>query len=83
MANTPNSETTKIGLEVINATVSSSDTNPGGYVGFYGTTPVAQRASSVQYTSASGSMSATAYVASVLVEIMNTLAGVGLWKGGA
>lgn len=83
MANTPNSETTKIITEVINATVSATDSNPGGYVGFYGTTPVAQRSSSLQATSASANLSATSYVQAVVVEIMNTLAGVGLWKGAA
>lgn len=54
-------------------------------VGFYGTTPIAQRASAVQATSlvsVTSASFATAYAAALL-EIMNTLAALGLWKGGA
>lgn len=56
----------------------------GGTVGFYGTTPVAQRSSSVQATSnlaTSASFGATQLAA--VQEIMNTLAALGLWKGAA
>lgn len=55
-----------------------------GKVGFYGTTPVAQRSSSVQATSnlaTSASFGATQLAA--VQEIMNTLAALGLWKGSA
>jgi hypothetical protein len=55
-----------------------------GTIGFYGTTPVTQRASSVQATTniaTSASFGATQLAA--VQEIMNTLAGLGLWKGSA
>jgi hypothetical protein len=53
-------------------------------VGFYGTTPSSQRASSVQATSnlaTSASFGATQLAA--VQEIMNTLSALGLWKGSA
>ncbi len=56
----------------------------GGTVGFYGKTPVTQRASSVQATSnlaTSASFGATQLAA--VQEIMNTLTALGLWKGSA
>jgi hypothetical protein len=56
----------------------------GGTVGFYGKTPVTQRASSVQATSnlaTSASFGATQLAA--VQEIMNTLTELGLWKGSA
>lgn len=55
-------------------------------VGFYGGTPVAQRASSVQATSlisAYTATSASALIGALLVEIASTLEGLKLWKGGA
>ena len=55
-----------------------------GTVGFYGKTPVTQRASSVQATSnlaTSASFGATQLAA--VQEIMNTLTALGLWKGAA
>lgn len=70
-----------------------SDGNPDGTVlgidasdkiAFYGATPVVQRASSVQASSAIASSSAFgASQLAVLQEIMNTLTGCGLWKGSA
>lgn len=55
-------------------------------VAFYGTTPVSQRAAAAQATSIWGTSATTsldtARVATI-VEIMNTLAAVGLWKGSA
>lgn len=53
-------------------------------VGFYGATPVVQRASSVQVSSniaVSSSFGATQLA--VVQEIQNTLTGLGLWKGAA
>ena len=58
----------------------------GGTVGFYGTTPITQRASAAQATSAGGTASSTAVdtnLKAAVIEIMNTLQAVGLWKGGA
>jgi hypothetical protein len=55
-------------------------------VGFYGATPVAQRASSIQATSVISAYSATtasALIGALLVEIANTLNGLGIWKGAA
>lgn len=68
-----------------------SDNNAGGTglgqsatdtISFYGATPVAQRTSSLQATSNVASSSAFgATQLAVLQEIMNTLTGLGLWKG--
>jgi hypothetical protein len=58
----------------------------GGTVGFYGKAPVAQRADAAQATSLVGTASATAVdtnLKAAIIEIMNTLQAVGLWKGEA
>jgi hypothetical protein len=58
----------------------------GGTVGFYGTTPVTQRSNAAQATSAVGTASSadvTTQLKAAVIEIMNTLQAVGLWKGGA
>jgi hypothetical protein len=56
-------------------------------IGFYGVaTPVAQRASSVQTTSnvaAYTSTTASALMGAWMVEVTNTLNGLGIWKGSA
>lgn len=55
-------------------------------LGFYGATPVSQRATSIQATSvisAYSSTTASALIGTLLVEIANTLNGLGLWKGAA
>jgi undecaprenyl pyrophosphate phosphatase UppP len=57
-------------------------------VGFYGATPVAQRASSLQATSnisgiSTGAVSTNSILLNTVVEIMNTLNGLGIWKGAA
>ncbi len=55
-------------------------------VGFYGATPVAQRASAIQatsLTSASSYMTINTNVAALLHEITLTLNGLGIWKGAA
>ena len=56
-------------------------------IGFYGVaTPVAQRGSSIQTTSnvaAYSSTTASALIGAFLVEIANTLNGLGIWKGTA
>jgi hypothetical protein len=55
-------------------------------VGFYGTTPVAQRSGAAQATSAVGTASSTAVdtnLKAAVIEIMNTLAAIGIWKGSA
>lgn len=55
-------------------------------IAFYGATPVSQRATSIQATSvisAYSSTTASALIGTLLVEIANTLNGLGLWKGAA
>jgi hypothetical protein len=58
----------------------------GGTAGFYGTTPVTQRSNAAQATSAVGTASSTDVTTALkaaVIEIMNTLQAIGLWKGGA
>lgn len=55
-------------------------------VAFYGTTPIVQRSGAAQATSAVGTASSTAVdtnLKAAVIEIMNTLQAVGLWKGAA
>ncbi len=66
-------------------TVGTSTTS---LVGFYGETPVVQRSSSTQATSlisgvSTGAVSTNSLVLAALIEVMNTLDGMGIWKGGA
>lgn len=72
-----------------------SDNNPDGTalgqsatdkVSLYGATPIAQRSLAAQATSLVGTASSTAVdtnLKAAVVEIMNTLTAVGLWKGAA
>lgn len=55
-------------------------------IAFYGTTAISQRAGAAQATSAVGTASSTAVdtaTKAALIEVMNTLAALGLWKGSA
>jgi hypothetical protein len=55
-------------------------------VGLYGATPVTQRANSVQatsYLSASSNVTVGANLTAIVMEIANTLIGLGIWKGAA
>jgi len=55
-------------------------------VAFYGTTPISQRAAAAQATSLLSTASSTAIdtaTKAALIEIMNTLAALGAWKGSA
>ena len=55
-------------------------------VGFWGATAASQRAGAAQATSKVGTASSadvTTDVKAALIEVMNTLAALGLWKGGA
>jgi len=66
--------------------VSSLGVAAGGTFGLYGTTPITQRASAVQATSLVGTASSTAVdtaTKAALIEVMNTLAAMGAWKGTA
>lgn len=58
----------------------------GGSIGFYGKTPVAQRAAAVQaasVVSASSYISVPANLALFAAEVAATLTALGLWKGAA
>jgi hypothetical protein len=58
----------------------------GSLVGFYGTTPIAQRSGAAQATSLVGTASSadvTTDLKAAVIEIMNTLAALGVWKGSA
>jgi len=62
----------------------SLGTSASSLVGAYGATPVVQRASSNQV--ASNMVTSASFGASqvaIIQEIMNTLTGLGLWKGAA
>jgi hypothetical protein len=68
--------------------IDSFQMNSGGKAGFYGETPASQRASSTQATSlisgiSTGAVSTNSLLLAAVVEIMNTLDGLGLWKGAA
>lgn len=55
-------------------------------IGFYGATPIARRAAAAQATSLVGTASSTAIdsnVKAALIEVMNTLRLLGLYKGSA
>lgn len=55
-------------------------------VSLYGETPVAQRSGAAQATSLVGTASSTAVnsdLKAAVIEIMNTLTAVGIWKGSA
>lgn len=55
-------------------------------IGFYGDTPIVQRSGAAQATSAVGTASSTAVdtaLKAAVIEIMDTLTALGLWKGAA
>lgn len=55
-------------------------------VGFYGVTPIVQRSGAAQATSLVGTASSTAVdtaLKAAIIEIMNTLDALNLWKGAA
>jgi len=55
-------------------------------VAFYGTTAISQRAGAAQATSlvaTASSTDVTTDLKAALIEVMNTLAALGLWKGSA
>ena len=57
-----------------------------GTAGFYGTTPVTQRAAAIQaasVVSVSSYISVASNLAAWAAEVNATLTGLGLWKGGA
>lgn len=55
-------------------------------VSFYGVTPIAQRSLAAQATSLVGTASSTDVTSDLkaaIIEIMNTLTAIGIWKGSA
>lgn len=55
-------------------------------VAFFGTTPISQRAAAAQATSLVGTASSTDVTSDLkaaVIEIMNTLQAIGVWKGSA
>lgn len=60
--------------------------NANGTLGFYGVTPITQRSGAAQATSAVGTASSadvTTALKAAVIELMNTMAALGLWKGSA
>jgi hypothetical protein len=60
--------------------------NSGASMGFYGVTPVTQRAAAIQaasVVSVSSNITIAASLTAWIVEVTNTLTGLGLWKGAA
>ena len=60
--------------------------NSGGTIGFYGVTPVSQRAAAIQaasVVSVSSNITIAASLTAWIVEVTNTLNGLGVWKGSA
>lgn len=60
--------------------------NAGGKAGFYGATPVTQRAAAIQaasVVSVSSNITIAASLTAWIVEVTNTLNGLGIWKGSA
>lgn len=63
---------------------SATGTPNVGKVGFYGTTPVVQRAAAIQaasVVSATSYISVTSNLAAFCAEVAATLTGMGIWKG--
>lgn len=82
----PNSVTTSNYL--LNGTASDGSLvgSSGGKVGFYGTTPVVQRAAAIQaasVVSVASYISVSTNLSVFAAEVAATLAGLGLWKGAA
>jgi hypothetical protein len=80
----PNEETFGVATSHVKADVLAHRT--GGTAGFYGTTPISQRSGAAQATSLVGTASSadvTSNMKAALIEVMNTLAALGLWRGSA
>lgn len=77
------------------ATYVVGNNNPSGstfgaattdYISFYGVTPIVQRSGAAQATSLVGTASSTdidTATKAALIEVMDTLKALGLWKGSA
>lgn len=81
-----NASGTALGVLTDTVVFKSLGVQSGGLFGLYGTTPIAQRAAAAQATSLVGTASSTAVdtaLKAAVIEIMNTLAAIGAWKGSA
>lgn len=70
----------------LDAAIIGNSNAAGGTVGFYGTTPVVQRAAANQaasVVSASSYITVGSNLAAWAAEVNATLTGLGVWKGGA
>ena len=70
----------------LDAAIIGNSNATGGTVGFYGTTPVVQRAAANQaasVVSASSYITVGSNLAAWAAEVNATLTGLGVWKGGA
>lgn len=66
--------------------IDSISHNTNGQLGFYGKSPISQRSGAAQATSLVGTASSTAVntdLKAAVIELMNTMAALGLWKGSA
>ena len=82
----PNSTTTALYLFQGNAADGVLMGTSTGKMGFYGATPVAQRAAALQaasVVSASSYITVASNLAAWAAEVSATLTGLGLWKGAA
>ena len=73
-----------VGLNSDDGTSMGSSTS--AKISFYGVTPISQRSAAAQATSTVGTASSTAVdtaLKAAVIEIMNTLAAIGIWKGSA
>ena len=80
----PNTEKGSTNLGLGSPVVLGSNAN--SKVGFYGTTPVVQRAAAIQaasVVSVSSNITIAASLTAWILEVTNTLNGLGVWKGGA
>lgn len=82
----PNSTTSPLYLFQGDAADGVALGRSGGKMGFYGTTPVSQRAAALQaasVVSASSYITVGSNLAAWAAEVSATLTGLGLWKGAA
>lgn len=82
---TQTSNTRNLGGKAENDGVRLGD-SASSKIAFYGATPIVQRSGAAQATSLVGTASSTAITTDVkaaIIEIMDTLAAIGAWKGSA
>ena len=72
--------------QTLNDAIIGKSASAGGTVGFYGATPATQRAAAIQaasVVSVASYISVSTNLSAFAAEVAATLAGLGLWKGGA